>query len=117
MIINLKGTQLDLTFSLKKFIEIKLQRLQKYIDHIDKNNVAMVDVEVGRTTRHHKKGSGVYRAEINLSIPQKLLRAEATGENIRSALLESVREIEREIRKYKTKYRDARIRTARRSKK
>jgi len=102
MVIKIKGTQLDLTSPIKAYINTKLKSVERLIARIDENNVAEANIEVERTTHHHKRGQ-VYRAEINLILPRKLLRAEAVSEDVRLAINEAIKELAREIKKYKSK--------------
>lgn len=75
-----------------------------------------VDLEIARTTRHHRKGK-IYRAEVNLSLPRKLLRAEVEDEDARAAIDLLSEEIEREIKTYQGKNRAFLLRGARQAKK
>jgi len=60
----------------------------------------LVEVEVGRLTRHHRRGR-VYRAEVNLAAPRLNLRAVEEGEDLRAAI-DAVRDkLQREIKKFK----------------
>lgn len=70
----------------------------------DTGDLPIFNIEVERTTRHHRKGQ-VYRMEANITIGKKILRAEATDEDPRAAcdLLEE--ELKREIRTFKNKSR------------
>ena len=57
-------------------------------------------VEVEKTTDHHNKGK-IFRAEINIHLKEKFLRAEATREDIYLAINEARDELKREFKKYK----------------
>ncbi|OHB20213.1 MAG: ribosomal subunit interface protein [Parcubacteria group bacterium RIFCSPLOWO2_01_FULL_48_18] len=102
MVIKLKGTQLELTPAIEQYVRQKLDSVRRLIVRIDASNVAEADVEIERTTRHHRRGL-VYRAEINLALPKELLRAEALSEDIRLAVNEATEELRRQIKKYKAK--------------
>jgi len=80
MKIKIKATKINLTAELKQYIEEKMLSLMKYY-----NGIIKADVEVEYTTRHHKKGE-VYRAEVNLDVPGKLIRIEKTEKNIYKAI-------------------------------
>lgn len=61
----------------------------------------MARVEIGITTKHHKSGP-IYRAEVNLSVPDKhLLRAEAEAQDLYQAIDKAKLILEKEINKYK----------------
>ena len=68
MKINIKATNMDLTESIKNYANEKLGGIDKYFD-----NIQQIDVEVGKTTKGQAKGD-VFFAEINVSVPGKLLR-------------------------------------------
>lgn len=99
---NIKATNLDLTPSLTVYIEEKLGGLSRYIKRFDEGGVAEIWLEVGRTTRHHHKGN-VFRAEGDIRLPRKILRAEANGADIRTAIDALRDKLHLEIEKYKTR--------------
>lgn len=102
MQIDIKGTELDLTPSLKEHIERKLSPLSKFLKRYEEKAEIRMFVEIARTTRHHNKGD-VFYAEATLELPKKILRAEATHNDARGAidLLKDV--LKREMEKYKEK--------------
>lgn len=59
-------------------------------------------VELGKETRHHKKGP-VFYAECQMRFPGKSLRATSTRENLKKAINEVKEEIERQMIRYKEK--------------
>ena len=100
MQIDIKGTNLDLTQALKDYINAKVGSVEKFFDQ-----ALIARVDVGLTTKHHQKGN-VFRAEINLEVPQKhLLRAEAVRDDLYVAINEAKAELERQVKKYKEKMR------------
>lgn len=103
MILNIKATKTTLTDSLRQYIEKKLAVLDKLI--AGDRDSAMVRVEIGRTTNHHKKGE-VYRAEIKISMGKTALYAEAADEDIYAAIDAVKDEVLRELKSYKTKSSD-----------
>lgn len=100
MKINIKSTNLDLTPALKEYIEEKIGSLVKFLTRFDAEGAVESRVEVGRTTRHHHKGP-VFRAEVNIDVPGKVLRAEAEDLDIRTAIDEVKDKLKREAEKYK----------------
>lgn len=109
MKINIKATNLDLTPAITVYIEEKINGLEKFISgeslkQWDENNQAAVeaDVEIARTTNHHRQGD-VYRAEVNLKVPGRVLRAEAEQWDMRVAIDEVKNELQTELKKYKNK--------------
>jgi len=97
MQIKIKGTKMDLTPELKDYIEKKMLLLLKYY-----GNILRADVEVEYTTAHHQKGQ-LYRAEVNLDVPGKLLRVEKTEEDIFKAIDKVKDHLKIELVKYKSK--------------
>ena len=110
MNIIIKTKKLELTPSLEHFINKKVNSLQKFLGvfkHHElpmKKGHALFDtlIEVGRESKHHRKGD-VYKTEIMIALPGKHLFAQATGDDVIKTINEARNEIEREIRKYKTK--------------
>lgn len=98
MKIIVKGTNLNLTPKIYDYIEEKIGGLDKFLEQVD--TISQARVELGRISYHHKKGE-VFRCEVNLTVPGKLLRSEAERENIFLAIDEVKDELQREIKKYK----------------
>ena len=102
MKINIKVAGFELTPSLGVYIENKLSNLSKLIKRFDKEGAAELWLDISRTTRHHRKG-GVFRAEADLRLPKKILRAQKEAGDIRAAI-DVVKDMLRlEIDKYKTR--------------
>lgn len=109
MKINIKATNLDLTPAITAYIEEKINSLEKFISgdvlkEWDEHNQAAVEaeVEIARSTNHHRQGD-VYRAEVNLKVPGRLLRAEAEQWDMRVAIDQIKDELQIELKKYKSK--------------
>lgn len=102
MIIKIQGTRLELTAAIKSFVEEKLEPVERLISGIDKGGAAQANVQIERTTNHHKHGN-VLRAEISLRLPVKTIRAEAADDDIRIAIRTAAEELIAEIKKYKGK--------------
>jgi len=107
MIIQIKATNIELNESLRIFVEEKVGELKKNLvkfEEIPEKGREKIDVrvEIGKTTRHHRKGD-IFRAEIQIYLPKKLLRAVVKNTDLRSAIIEARDELDREIRKYKGK--------------
>jgi putative sigma-54 modulation protein len=99
MTINrIKGTGIDLTDAIKDAVESELAALDALVERW--GDAASADVEVGRTTSHHQKGE-IFRAEVNLQIPGKLLRAEREGEDLYVAIKDVADTLARELVKEK----------------
>lgn len=103
MNINIKSTKIELTPSLKKYIETKVLSLEKILSRLEKNDGVEVVVEVGRTTKHHKTGN-VYRAEININFQNNVLRAEHIGDDLHAAIDFAKDKIKLIITEFKDKF-------------
>ena len=101
MKIMIKTTNIDLTPTLEEFINEKIGSLNKYLKDFNPD-LAQARVEVGRPSKHHKSGL-VYYAEVNLSLPGKLLRAESRHIDLRYAINEAKVELGKQIERYKNK--------------
>lgn len=105
MKIQIKYTNFDHSPILHQYIEKKIGTLERLIKRFDTDGVALARVEVGRTSQHHHKGS-VYRAEINLDLPGKMLRAVDEDWDIRVALDKARDRLRREVMKYKERLKE-----------
>ncbi len=100
MKIHIKTTQLELTPALAQHIEAKIGSVARLIEKFEREGECEAFVEVARTTAHHHKGE-VYRAEVNLELLGKVVRAQDTNTDIYAAV-DRVKDIlKMEITKYK----------------
>lgn len=84
MQINIKSTGFDLTDAIRQHVELKINSLDKFLSRVESGVIA--DVEVGRTTDHHKSGE-VFRAEVNITIPgEKMVREHVYHHDLYSAI-------------------------------
>lgn len=102
MKINIKALNLDLTPALNQFIEEKIGSLSKFLKNYEAEEDVPIRIEVARTTRHHHSGD-VFRTEINLDLPSKMLRSVAEREDVRFAINEAKDNLQQEIKKYNQK--------------
>lgn len=95
MKITVKATDIELTPHLENLVKRKLNSLEKFSD-------AYIEcyAEVGRTTEHHRSGP-VYRAEADILLPGKVLRAEAANRSLNIAINNVKDELQRQIKEYK----------------
>ncbi|RJP45940.1 ribosome-associated translation inhibitor RaiA [Candidatus Parcubacteria bacterium] len=103
MKVNVKATGFDLTPSIGLYIDEKLASLGKFVKRLDAEGAAQMWIEVGKTTRHHHKGP-VFRAEADLRLPKKILRAEQESYDLRTAIIAVRNKLLLEIEKYKTRF-------------
>lgn len=100
------GKNLDLTPSIKAFVEEKIGSASKFLKPAE-SNLAEARVEIGKPSRHHQSGF-VYYAEVNLKIGSRLFRAVAEHLDLRTAIDFVRDEIGRQIKEYKERSREAR---------
>ena len=110
MNINIKGTNVDLTPSIKKYVEDKIGRLEKYMGKIDQAHV-----ELDRDKHHHT--GNVMRAEVMLTVGGKVMRADASSEDMYASIDLVVPKLKEQITKFKDKRTTLERRGARSAKK
>jgi len=120
MKINIRTKDIELNDTLRTFIEEKIGSLKHFIVNIDnspKKGRAAIEVnfEVEKITKHHHKGE-IYRAEANFLLNGKPLRSEATSNDLKKAIVIVKDELQRLIRKDRTKNKDLFIRSLRKIK-
>lgn len=91
---EVKATGLELTPAIKGYIEEKVGQLEKLVD--TSTGGVRAEVEVGKTTDHHKHGD-IFKAEINLYVNGNVYRAVATTSDLYAALDEMKDEVARQI--------------------
>ena len=112
MKITIKATNVSLTPALREYTQIKLGSLEKFLKIFQEETPKKflgkektrteICVEIGKTSLHHHKGN-FYRAEAQIKLPKKSLRAEAQSEDLRTAICEIKDELQRALKKYKSK--------------
>ena len=115
MRVSLKGTNLQLLESTREYVDRKIVLAAEKLLVRD-GDVLSLEIEVGKTTRHHKTGP-YFRAEANLSVGKTMLRAEALGETLNEAIDLVEGELTREIKKFKERRRSLMLKGARSLKK
>jgi putative sigma-54 modulation protein len=83
MNIQIKGSNISLTDAIQDYVEKKLGTLSKFIDA--QNPSAVCNVEVGKTSTHHKHGD-VYRAEFRVALPGKNIYVQAEQSDLYAAI-------------------------------
>jgi len=114
MKIVIQAKNLKLNQALEDYINEKLNPLEKfskilynekkYYNHFFGKGKPRVEawVEIGKTTRHHKKGP-FFWAECQMRFPKRTLRSVAESDNIKQAITEVKDELQRELKQYKEK--------------
>ena len=115
MKIDIKATNLEITPALAEFIDEKIRSLDKFVrggakggDGEQGTYLVEAFVEVARDTKHHKHGE-VFKAEVNLKIGGRVLRAERSEWDVRAGI-DGVREelkiiLEKDQGKLESKFR------------
>lgn len=113
MRIVIKTTNIKLDKAFEDFINEKIGGLKKFLKIFQEDKkikkgkrLDEIFVEVGKETRHHKKGP-FFRAEAQVYLPGKSLRSEAIAEDLKTAIVEVKDELQQEIKKYKLKFIDS----------
>jgi ribosomal subunit interface protein len=110
MNIIIKGTNLELHEDLKNYVNEKIGGLVKFIDNdnVDTSGVT-ARVELAKTTQHHQQGD-IYKAEVNLQLPKKMLRNVVESDDI----YKSIDDVKDELKSMINEYKDARMSRIRR---
>ena len=101
MKIIIKTTNTELTPDIEEYLNQKISGLDKFLDGMNRN-VIEARVEIGKITQHHQTGN-VFRVEVNLSLPGRILRSEAEELDYRTAIDRVKEELQGEIKKYRGK--------------
>ena len=103
-----KTKNLELTSELQVFIDKKLISLKKFIGILKEDTpkkgktLAEVFVEIEKETKHHKKGQ-IFSCQLDLKLPGRRLVVKSNSDDLRKAIVDARKELEREIKKYKVK--------------
>jgi len=97
MDINIKTKNITLNGALEEFTREKIGSLDKFLVGTES---LLAEVDLSKTTEHHNKGD-VFRAEVQIEVPGKLLRAESTMDDLRKAIVEVKNDLQVQIKKYK----------------
>lgn len=100
MQINIKATGIQLNEELKKLVDLKIGSLGRFLPKNKKYDYLM-EVEIGVSTKHHKKGE-IFRSEAQVEMPGgKMLRSVSEKENMKSSLTAVKNDLQIQIKKYK----------------
>ncbi len=107
MNIIIKTKKLDLTPSIKEYIETKIGSLNHLLIRFENQSEIKTEIEIARTTKHHRHGD-IFEAKANLHVPKKIIRAEHSDTDIHIAIDIIKNRLHQEIIKYKEIYIDHR---------
>ncbi|AFZ65813.1 ribosome hibernation-promoting factor, HPF/YfiA family [Deinococcus peraridilitoris] len=96
-IYKLIGRDVDVTDALKDYLDEKLSRLERFSDQITDAKVVLQVRDVRDTMRRN-------RVEVQLNVPNGLVRAEEHHSDMYAAIDKVSDVLERQLRKVKTKY-------------
>ncbi len=99
MRIDLKTKNFEITPSIRTYLQEKMDSLDKFLP---KDESVFAEVELAQTTKHHRKGD-IFRAEVNLTMPGRLIRAMAEKWDLRAAIDTVKDELQRKITMNKEK--------------
>jgi len=102
--LNIKATNIKLDDFLYDYINEKIGNLDRFTEGIDSN--AQVWIEVGKPSKHHKKGAEEFYAEVNIELSGRgktLIRAEAKQWDLKMAIDDVKDKLQQELNKYKGK--------------
>lgn len=103
MRVSLRQKNIEITPPLAEYIDRTLiKRIEKLLTESAEKELPILDIEIARTTEHHKKGN-VFRASASLSLGSARLYCSADHENTRAACDVLEKELEQEIKKFKGK--------------
>lgn len=91
--INTKATNFSLTPAIEDYVVKKVEALEKFIKNTEG---VLVNVEVGKTTRHHRQGD-VFKAEIHIFLPGEEFYATVEKDDLYAAVDEVKDEVVREL--------------------
>lgn len=99
MKISISGSHIDLTDALRNHVDHEFKKLEKLIEPN-----ARIDVEIGKTTEHHKQGN-IFKAEAKIVEAKAEYFAEFVTEDLYSAIGMLSDELSQQITRSKSKHR------------
>jgi len=102
MNIRIKATKLELTDAIRDYFQSKMDMVDKYLGDIQ---VINCDVEIAKAVGSQHKGE-IFRAEVNLEVPHKLLRVEKTEADLYKAIDKVKDHLVEVVKEYKEKIAD-----------
>ena len=101
MNIQIKSTNFNMTPDIEEYLNSKISSVEKFLGHTEKEGQILVEAEVERLA-HHKKGE-VFRVEFNITAHGVLYRSDAKSFDPRAAIDIAKDQVEKQIRRSKTK--------------
>jgi putative sigma-54 modulation protein len=98
---NIKATNITITPAIAEYIDRKLGMLEKYFSNPD----TLINIEVGKVSRHHKSGD-VFKAEIKINSNGKDYYVVSETEDLYAAIDEAKDDMVQELASESKKSRD-----------
>jgi len=99
MNLTISGRHLELTPSIREYVQTKLERIKRHFDHV-------IDVAVILTVDKLSDKERRQKAEINLRVRGKDLHAESIAQDLYAAIDLLIDKLDRQLSKYKGKLLD-----------
>ncbi|GAB3545926.1 ribosome-associated translation inhibitor RaiA [Noviherbaspirillum agri] len=95
----ISGHHLELTPSIREYVNTKLERIRRHFDHV-------IDVAVILGVEKPSEKEKRQRAEVNLRLRGNVIHVESFAEDLYAAIDLLVDKLDRQVLKYKTKVQD-----------
>ncbi|OIP80968.1 MAG: ribosomal subunit interface protein [Parcubacteria group bacterium CG08_land_8_20_14_0_20_48_21] len=95
MSLQISGNNLEITPSLRRYIEEKIGGISKYLGDIKKMQVNCI------VDHHHQKGEAVHRVEITVHVPKEVFHIQAAGSEMHAAIDKASDKLQQHVEKYK----------------
>ena len=96
---NIRGSKMEVTDAIKKYIEEKIGKLNKYFENPDEITANVLIKESGINDK----------VEVTIPIKTAILRAEVSNKDLYAAIDLVVEKLERQIRKNKTRIKERKV--------
>ncbi|MGL4611595.1 MAG: ribosome hibernation-promoting factor, HPF/YfiA family [Trueperaceae bacterium] len=92
------GRNLEITDAMKTYTEDKLGKLERFFDHIIDAKVIM--------SYTHTRNVDPARVEVQINVPNGVVRAEESGQDTYAAVDKAVDKLERQLKRFKDRLRE-----------
>lgn len=96
------GRNIDISEAMKNYAEDKLEKLERFSDQI-------IDARVVMAYDSKKQTDAPAKVEVQLNIPNGVLRAEERGQDSYAAIDKVVDKLERQLKRFKDRNQDRRV--------
>lgn len=98
MRLTIKATNIEHSNAIDTYLAKKMAEVDRILDPKEKSQIARLDV--GKTSKHHKEGKGVFYAEITFHVKKKEFRAVAKAGDLYEAIDKMKSMVTREINRH-----------------